>query len=337
MVTPGELVIEPPTLINLGFEWFIQGDANRNAAVEVSYRKKGAARVEAGAAAAAAAGRADLRRVARRRDRAEHVRRQHPRSRTGYGLRGALRDVGSRWRARAEPSAIVTVRTRAEPQPYAGGRVFHVYPHGFNGQKIEPSFEGLMCAYNYWCAGTDWATSGRPRVRPGDTILVHAGIYQYNRYEYTNNATVNRTVPLDGTYYLTADGTPEHADRDQGGRRRRGGLRRRRQLRALRREGGRLHLLRRADVPERRGRDSGGHAVHRRREGADGQEEPLRERRRRRLHQLRRLEQLLHRRQHVHRPQRSESPDRLGGRHAGRSSTASKDRSSRRRWRRTSR
>ena len=30
-VVPGELVIEPPTLINLGFEWFIQGDANRNA------------------------------------------------------------------------------------------------------------------------------------------------------------------------------------------------------------------------------------------------------------------------------------------------------------------
>jgi hypothetical protein len=66
-----------------------------------------------------------------------------------------------------------------------------------------------MCAYNFWCAGTDWATSGRPRVRPGDTILVHAGTYKYNRYEYTNDPTVNRTVPLDGTYYLTADGTPD--------------------------------------------------------------------------------------------------------------------------------
>jgi hypothetical protein len=66
-----------------------------------------------------------------------------------------------------------------------------------------------MCAYNFWCAGTDWATSGRPRVRPGDTILVHQGVYKYNRYEYTNNAAVNRTTPLDGTYYLTADGTAE--------------------------------------------------------------------------------------------------------------------------------
>jgi hypothetical protein len=38
---------------------------------------------------------------------------------------------------------------------------------------------------------------------------VHAGLYKYNRYEYTNDASVNRTVPLDGTYYLTADGTAE--------------------------------------------------------------------------------------------------------------------------------
>src|SRR5213083_2520475 len=41
-VTPGELVVEHPTLINLGFEWHIDGDANRNAAVDVSFRKQGA-------------------------------------------------------------------------------------------------------------------------------------------------------------------------------------------------------------------------------------------------------------------------------------------------------
>src|SRR6185503_16270711 len=40
-VTPGELVVDPPTLINLGFEWLIDGDANRNASVAVSYRKAG--------------------------------------------------------------------------------------------------------------------------------------------------------------------------------------------------------------------------------------------------------------------------------------------------------
>src|SRR5215212_7622567 len=40
-VTAGEFIVDPPTLINLGFEWFIQGDDNRNASVAVTYRKKG--------------------------------------------------------------------------------------------------------------------------------------------------------------------------------------------------------------------------------------------------------------------------------------------------------
>ncbi len=146
-------------------------------------------RVATGAAAAAPPRRAHLQRVAHRRRRAEHVRGQHSRSsrRTReYEARFVI--VRPRRRARRRRSARSSVRTRAEPVRYAGGRVFHVYPHGFTGQKTEPSFEGLMCAYNEWCAGTDWATSGRPRVRPGDTILVHAGVYQYNRYEYTNDA-----------------------------------------------------------------------------------------------------------------------------------------------------
>ena len=108
-----------------------------------------------------------------------------------------------------QATKTMTVRTRPEPMPFSGGRVFHVYPHGYEGEKQEPAFEGLMCAYNLTCAGTDWATAGRPRVRPGDIILVHAGLYRYNRYEYTNDPSVNRTVPLEGTYYLTADGTPD--------------------------------------------------------------------------------------------------------------------------------
>jgi len=40
-VKPGKFVIEPPTLICLGFEWYIEADANHNATVEVWYRKKG--------------------------------------------------------------------------------------------------------------------------------------------------------------------------------------------------------------------------------------------------------------------------------------------------------
>jgi hypothetical protein len=208
MVVPGELVIEPPTLINLGFEWFIQGDANRNAAVDVAFRTRGS---EAWRSAL------PLLRLQGERIYAESridliapnmfagsVLDLEPG--TAYEVRLTMTDPDG---VQGERSRVVTVSTRPEPQPYAGGRVFHVYPPGHTGQKIEPAFEGLMCAYNFWCAGTDWATSGRPRVRPGDTILVHAGVYQYDRHVYTNDPKVNRTVPLDGTYYLTADGTED--------------------------------------------------------------------------------------------------------------------------------
>src|SRR4029079_12780749 len=41
VAVPGELVIEPATLINLGFEWWLQGDDNRNASVAVAFRKQG--------------------------------------------------------------------------------------------------------------------------------------------------------------------------------------------------------------------------------------------------------------------------------------------------------
>jgi hypothetical protein len=208
VVSPAEFVIEPATLINLGFEWFVQGDENRNATVAVSYRRKG----ESGWKPALPM----LRLKGERVYQGSQVDVIAPNMFAGsildlepateYEAQFVLSDPDG---VRGEGRRIVTVRTRPEPQPYQGGRVFHVYPHGFKGQKIDPSFEGLMCAYNYSCAGTDWATAGRPRVRAGDTILVHAGLYKYNRYEYTNDASVNRTVPLEGTYYLTADGTLE--------------------------------------------------------------------------------------------------------------------------------
>src|SRR5687767_7737699 len=37
----GDFVVEHPTLLNLGFEWAIEGDANRNASVAVRFRAAG--------------------------------------------------------------------------------------------------------------------------------------------------------------------------------------------------------------------------------------------------------------------------------------------------------
>ena len=45
-IKAGEFVIEPPTLIALGFEWYVKGDANHNAIINVSYRKKRGRRME---------------------------------------------------------------------------------------------------------------------------------------------------------------------------------------------------------------------------------------------------------------------------------------------------
>jgi hypothetical protein len=101
----------------------------------------------------------------------------------------------------------ITVHTRPEPQP-VNARVFHVYPFGFTGPMIQPAFFGLMAAYNNAASGTDMTIATRPRVRPGDTILVHAGLYINQREIYTNTLSIS-TVPFDGTYYLHGNGTPD--------------------------------------------------------------------------------------------------------------------------------
>ena len=41
-VAAKELILDPPTLHNLGFRWFIEGDTNRSASVSVAFRRKGA-------------------------------------------------------------------------------------------------------------------------------------------------------------------------------------------------------------------------------------------------------------------------------------------------------
>ena len=210
-VTPGELVVDPPTLINLGFEWLIDGDTNRNAKVDVSYRKVGDGTWRAGL---------PLLRV-------QHERVTQPNvfalvlpnmfagsifdlePDTAYEARFVLTDPDGVDGPPAAATRTVTVRTRPEPQPAAGGKVYHVYPVGYTGPRTEPSFTGIMCAYNYYCGAGDTAPGGRPRVKAGDTILVHAGTYAY-RYEiYANQTTVNATTTFEGTYYLTADGTAE--------------------------------------------------------------------------------------------------------------------------------
>jgi hypothetical protein len=210
-VTPGDLVVDPPTLINLGFEWLIDGDANRNAKVDVSYRKVGENAWKTGMPL--------LRLHGERVTQANVFALTLPNMFAGsildldpdtaYEARFVLSDPDGVSGAAANATRTLTVRTRPEPKPAKGGKVYHVYPVGYTGAKTEPAFTGIMCAYNYYCGAGDTAPGGRPRVKPGDTVLVHAGTYAY-RYElYANQTTINATTTFEGTYYLTADGTPE--------------------------------------------------------------------------------------------------------------------------------
>ncbi len=212
-IKPGELVIDPPTLINLGFEWLVQGDDNRNARVDVSYHKQGETQWKQGLPLLRLHGERIYQNqgvfdVVSPNMFAGSILDLEPD--TEYVARFVMSDPdGFQGQSGKTATRTVTVRTRPEPMPYRGGRVFHVYPPDYKGTKIEPAFDALMCAYNYYCGGGDTVTAGRPRVKPGDVILVHAGTYKYHPEFYTGDRTINATTPFEGTYYLTASGTPE--------------------------------------------------------------------------------------------------------------------------------
>jgi hypothetical protein len=201
--TAREFIAEPPTLVSLGFEWRIDGDDNRNASVAVSYRRKGEQAWKAGP---------PLLRIGNERinENALHYM-------TPNGFAGSLFDLdpATEYEARfvmSDPDGIggrteagVTVRTRAEPTPAAGGKVYHVYPPEYKGQRQEPAFTGLMAAYYTGVSHSDNFNTFPPRVQPGDTIVVHAGIYKDDRFRYGGGqGTVSS-----GTYFLTQSGTAE--------------------------------------------------------------------------------------------------------------------------------
>jgi hypothetical protein len=199
-VRAGELEVEPPTLICLGFEWEMSGDANRNATVEVKYRLAGESAWKDGLPLLRMGGEKIFRAPYTVPDRfAGSLLDLEPA--TAYDVRLAMSDpdgvIGTAVRT-------ATVRTRGEPKAATGGRTLHVYPPTWRGPKEEPSFVGLMAAYAG--AGTgDWNVVFQRKVEPGDVILVHAGLYKGDRRNYVDPLSTT----FDGAYLLTAKGTPE--------------------------------------------------------------------------------------------------------------------------------
>ena len=200
----GRFTVEHPTLHNLGFEWSIVGDENRNASVSVEFRRVG----DSSWRAALPLVRVGGERIFRKREHLEYT--------VPDGFAGSILNLeaGTEYECRftlADPdgttgdtSQLVRGRTRSEPQPYEGGRTLHVYPPDHEGDKQEPHFTSLLQAY-YGAGLGDWNVVWERRVQPGDTILVHAGLYRNDRLNYVDPMM----TPFDGTNWLTVKATPE--------------------------------------------------------------------------------------------------------------------------------
>ena len=199
----GQFVVEPSTLICLGFEWDITGDDNRNATVDVEYRVTGQTAWKTGLPL--------LRQGGERITRAPFT--VPPRFAgsildlqpdTAYDVRLTMKDPDGITGQRVQ---MTTVRTRAEPKAAEGGRVIHVYPLTWpqNRPKETPNTTGLMAAYNGYVGTGDWNIVALRKAEPGDTFLIHAGLYIGNRRNYVDPYGLT----FDGTYLLTAKGTAE--------------------------------------------------------------------------------------------------------------------------------
>jgi hypothetical protein len=208
-VVAGTFTVERPTLVSLGFEWRIAGDENRDAAVEVAYRKQGEADWHSAL---------PLLRLQNEPVTGTYY------SYTGENMfAGSLLNLapGTTYEARfvlSDPDGvsgtaerIVTARTRDVPRTPADGHVYHVYPAGYDGPKEQPAFTGLLAAYYTGSNQSDHANAFPARVQPGDVILVHAGVYKDSRLNYGgfDPEIPSYGTTFDGTYYLTQSGTPD--------------------------------------------------------------------------------------------------------------------------------
>ena len=210
----GELLVEPPTLISLGFEWYIEGDANRDAAVAVAYRRAGRADLVA---------RHDLLRLQRRRDvlrrDALTTRRRtcspaassSSQENTEYEVRFTLTDpdgVGAGANTRRSTCARAPSRSR----PPAARRITSI-----RSATRARSRSRRSPACSRRTTRTRSAATGAARRRracsPATRFSCTPACTFQSAISYTHEIrSQSRTccgTPWDGTFYLTQDGTAE--------------------------------------------------------------------------------------------------------------------------------
>ena len=200
----GRFHVEHPTLLNAGFEWAITGDANRNATVSVQFRAVG----ETAWQTALPLVRVGGENIFRRRENLDYT--------VPDGFAGSILNLtpGTEYECRfvlvdpdgatGQTTHLVRITTRSEPMPSKEGRTLHVYPPDHKGERIEPSFTSVLQAY-YGAGLGDWSVVWERRARPGDTILVHVGLYKPERFNYVDPMM----TPFDGSMSLTLKGTKD--------------------------------------------------------------------------------------------------------------------------------
>ncbi|MBN2315826.1 MAG: hypothetical protein JXM79_17990 [Sedimentisphaerales bacterium] len=175
-------IVDPPTIENLGFRWYIEGDSNRNASVDVAFRKKGQTQWKNA--------------LPMLRVHHEISNQAYGPYRTGnlfagsvlflepataYEVRFTMHDPDGG--APAEPK-IVEATTRAIPKAYDSGRTI-----------VATAEKGLLAAFEL--------------AQPGDIIQLHPGIYK-GPFEFNKSGTAEKPIvfrgPADGEAILEADG-----------------------------------------------------------------------------------------------------------------------------------
>ncbi len=93
------------------------------------------------------------------------------------------------------------VSTAPKPQMPEDGTTWHVYPLDYNGEKEEP----VVRLNHYETPILNTNRDGEQIVRPGDTVLFHAGTYKVDKYNYRDRLFQG---PKWGVWWFCRGGEP---------------------------------------------------------------------------------------------------------------------------------
>jgi len=181
-IVPGQFIVDPPTIENLGFRWYVAGDSNRNASVTVEFRKLGQSHWRQA--------------LPMLRVHHEVVNQVYGPYRTGNLFAGSVLflEPETTYEVRftmSDPdggapveSKVVEATTRHEPRAFEQGRTIPVS----SAQELVGGFR---------------------RARPGDIFLLAPGVYK-GPFDFDKSGTAEKPIvirgPAEGEAILEGDG-----------------------------------------------------------------------------------------------------------------------------------